>query len=111
MLQAKFYDENGNEIEELDLTAVDEKLERTKAVVTLAIVAAVNIANVCGFAFDAGPLLNVVGCIFSAVSIYWAWWKNQNVTSEAAQAQVLLDSLKGETKRAKHAAEPYDEAE
>lgn len=105
MQQVKFYDEHENELDELDITAVDDKFERAKAIVTLVIVAAINIANVCGYALDAGPLVNAVTSIISAISILYAWWKNQNVTVEAAQAQVLLDSLKIMNVKAKHAAQ------
>lgn len=105
MLQAKFYDEYDNEFDSLDLEAVDDKFERAKAIVTLVIVAVFNIANVCGYAFDAGPVVNAITSIISAISILYAWWKNQNVTVEAAQAQVLLDSLKIENGKAKHAAQ------
>lgn len=93
-----------NDFEELDITAVDSKLERAKAIVTIIIVAAVNIANVGGYAMDAEPIVNWVLSGLSAISIIYAWWKNQNVTEEASQAQVLLDFLKTEKKQAKHAA-------
>lgn len=95
------------EIEELeadyDLASADVKGERIKAIVTIVVVAAVNIANVFGYALDADAWINVVLSILAAGGIFWSWWKNQNVTSQAAQAQVLLDALKMEAKAAKHA--------
>ena len=78
-------------------------MERIKAIVTLVVVCGVNIANVMGYAVDADAWVNVALSILSAVSIIYAWWKNQNVTEQAAQAQVLLDALKLEAKAAKHA--------
>lgn len=87
-----------------DLAEADEKFERAKAVVTIVIVAVVNVANVLGYALDADVWLNAALSILSAASIIYAWWKNQNVTPEAAQAQVLLDILKQENKEAKHLA-------
>lgn len=92
------------DFEELDITAVDSKMERAKAIATIVIVAAVNIANVCGYAMDAEPIVNGVLSVLSAISIIYAWWKNQNVTEEASQAQVLLDFLKDEKQEAKKAA-------
>ena len=68
--------------------------ERIKAIVTIVITAAVNIANVCGYAFDADAWVNVALSICSAICIAWSWWKNQNVTVEAQQAQKYLDELK-----------------
>lgn len=74
--------------------------ERIKAIVTIIVTAAVNIANVCGYALDADAWLNVALSTASAICIFWSWWKNQNLTAEAIQAQAYLDDLK-----AKHAKE------
>mgnify|MGYP006988905555 CR=1 FL=1 len=87
------------DLEELDYEDLDPKIERIKAVATLAIVAIVNILNVYGFAVDADIWINLVGSVLSAVSIVYAWWKNQNVTESAVTAQGVLDALKS----AKHA--------
>lgn len=84
---------------QVDITAADERFERAKAIATLVIVCAVNVANVLGYAVDAEPWVNAATSVLSAAAIAYAWWKNQNVTAEAAQAQVLLDALKA----AKHA--------
>ena len=72
--------------------------ERAKAVITIVVTAAVNIANVYGYAVDAEPVVTTVLSVFSAVCILYAWWKNQNVTEEAQQAQAVLDHLKAEKK-------------
>lgn len=68
--------------------------ERTKAILTIIVTAVVNVANVCGFAFDADAWVSVVMSIASAITVLWSWWKNQNVTAEAQQAQRYLDELK-----------------
>lgn len=86
-----------------DLASADVSMERAKAIVTLIVVCAVNVANVLGYTMDADAWVNVALSILSAASIVYAWWKNQNITGEAAQAQVLLDALKMESKAAKHA--------
>ena len=85
------------------ISPADVKSERAKAIVTIVVVAIVNIANIFGYALDADAWINVVLSILSAVSIAWSWWKNQNVTEQAAQAQALLDALKDRAKLAKHA--------
>ena len=72
--------------------------ERTKAILTIVVTAAVNIANVFGYAQDADAWVNVVLSIASAVTILWSWWFNQNVTVEAQQAQLVLDELKAKRK-------------
>jgi len=71
--------------------------ERTKAIATIIVTAAVNVANVCGYALDADAWVNVVLSVLSAVSIAYSWWKNQNVTPEAQAAQLFLDQLKTES--------------
>ena len=78
---------------------LDPRIERIKAVATLVVVAVVNILNVYGYAVDAAPWLNLVGSIAAAASVLYCWWKNQNVTDEATEAQQLLNELKA----AKHA--------
>ena len=84
---------------EVDITTADIDFEKARAIATLVIVCFVNVANVLGYALDADTWVNAVLSIISAISIVYTWWKNQNVTPEAAQAQVLLDALK----KAKHA--------
>lgn len=68
--------------------------ERVKAIATIVVTAIVNVANVCGYALDAEAWVNVVLSVISAVCIAFAWWKNQNVTPEAIEAQKVLDRLK-----------------
>ena len=70
-------------------------LEQAKAIITIIVTAVVNVANVCGFAMDADAWVNVALSILSAVTILYSWWKNQNFTPEAQQAQRFLDELKG----------------
>ena len=73
-------------------------MERAKAIATIVVTAVVNIANVCGYAMDADTWINAVLSVLSAISIVWSWWKNQNVTFEAQQAQLVLNELKNEKK-------------
>jgi hypothetical protein len=68
--------------------------ESIKAIVALVVTAAVNVANVCGFALDYGMLYNTVLSIASVVCVGYVWWKNQNVTAAAQQAQEYLKELK-----------------
>ena len=77
--------------------------ERIKAIITIVVTAAVNIANVCGYALDLDPILNGVLSVFSFACIVYAWWKNQNVTEEAIIAQGYLDELKAARKDGKDA--------
>lgn len=74
--------------------------ERVKAILTIIVTAAVNIANILGYALDMDAILNCVLTIFSFVCIIWSWWFNQNVTEEAQAAQIYLNQLKAARKAA-----------
>ena len=75
---------------------IDIKTERIRAIVVIVVTAIVNIANIYGFAADADTVVNVVMSILSAVTIVYAWWKNNNITKEAVAAQGFLNNLKKE---------------
>ena len=72
--------------------------ERIKAIITIVVTAAVNVANVLGYAWDLDPILNAVLSVFAFICIVYSWWKNQNVTEEAQAAQLVLNKLKNERK-------------
>lgn len=69
--------------------------ERVKAIISTLAVLVVQILALLGIKVEENSFVNAVAVIVSvAVSIY-ACWKNHNFTDEAAQAQKLLDDLKG----------------
>lgn len=55
----------------------------------------VTILTICGISADADIILTVAGSILSIVTFVWSWWKNNNITLAAQQAQKVLDDLKG----------------
>lgn len=69
--------------------------ETLQAFIRLIATLVVSVGTAIGWAMDMDL---VVGIIASAVSIFMAvrflWWKNNNVTPEAQEAQVVLDELK-----------------
>lgn len=73
---------------------MNTKTERIKAIVTIVITAAVNIANVYGYAIDAEPLITGALSILSVITIIYSWWKNQNLTDAAVEGQAVIDALK-----------------
>lgn len=75
--------------------------EKVKAIITIVVTAAVNVANVCGWALDADTWVTAALSVASVICIIYSWWKNQNVTSEAQQAQLVLNQLKTERKAIK----------
>lgn len=77
--------------------------EKVKAIVTIIVTAAVNVANVCGYALDADTWVNAALSIASIICIIISWWRNNNVTPEAQEAQKVLNLLKTERKAQKDA--------
>lgn len=45
--------------------------------------------------FSEEEIYEGLSALASAVVVVWVWWKNNNVTKEAQQAQKELDKLKG----------------
>lgn len=98
---------NGETEIDLDVSEADVKGERAKAIITIVLTAVFNIANLYGYAIDAGAAIEAVLTFISFVLIIWSWWKNQNVTVEAATSQKFLKYLKAsgkENANGEHAA-------
>lgn len=66
------------------------------AVVRLAAALAAALGAMLGFAVDADALLNGGLAAASAAVMAWAWWKNNNVTLAAQEAQKVLDAIKAD---------------
>ena len=73
---------------------------RVEAIVRL-IVALVPAINIVLVYFGKSPLpfsqdeVNIgLSMVIQVLAVIWAWWKNNNMTPEAQQAQKLLDELK-----------------
>lgn len=94
--------DNIKEIINIDNANVNE--ERIRAAIVLIVTASVNVANLFGYALDAEVWVNAALTILSFITIIYTWWKNQNITLEAMQAQLLLNALKEESRVAKHAS-------
>ena len=75
--------------------------ETVKAILTIVVTAAVNVANILGYALDADAVVNAVLTVFSFACIVISWWFNQNVTEQAQAAQIVLNKLKNEKKAVK----------
>lgn len=75
--------------------------ERIKAIITIVVTAAVNIANIYGYAVDADTAVTTALTVFSFVCIVYSWWKNQNVTFAAQQGQLVVNRIKNEQKALK----------
>lgn len=54
----------------------------------------VTVLTIFGISADADIIITVVGGILSIITFLWSWWKNNNITLAAQQAQKVLDDLK-----------------
>lgn len=68
--------------------------EKKKAVISAAIILAVNVAALFGVQLDADLVHKVVFGVISIATTIYGVWKNHNFTTEAAKAQAYLDMLK-----------------
>lgn len=75
--------------------------ERTKAIISAAVVIIVNVAAIYGISLDQGMLVNALCAIADLVAMLWAIWKNHNFTFAAAQGQMVVDKIKAEQKALK----------
>lgn len=64
------------------------------ALCRLAVAIAANVCAAAGWAFDTELWMNLALSAASLVVLGYVWWKNQNVTEAAQEAQRTLDYLK-----------------
>lgn len=53
-------------------------------------------AAMAGFALEADALFTGITLVLAIVAYIWSWWKNNNVTDAAKEAQELLEFIKGD---------------
>lgn len=68
--------------------------ERLMAFVRLIVPLIVGAAAMFDWAVDADLMMNIAMSVLALVSFVWTWWKNNNVTEAAQEAQKLLDEIK-----------------
>ena len=56
-------------------------------------------AAMFGFAMDAELAYSIVSVALFAVATVWGWWKNNNVTAAASEAQDFVKIIKANTPR------------
>lgn len=75
---------------------MDFTTERVTAIARLLVTLAAMVAGGVGIALDADALYTVSACALALVASAYSWWKNNNLTEAAAQAQAYLDTIKKE---------------
>lgn len=73
----------------------DFTTERVSAIARLLVTLASMVAGGLGIALDADALYTVLACALALAAAVWSWWKNNNLTEAATQAQAYLDTIKG----------------
>lgn len=74
--------------------------EKAKALTRLVVILVLAVNGLLA-GIGASPISNeavyqVISDLVTILASVWAWWKNNNVTPEAAEAQGFLDGLKNE---------------
>ena len=69
------------------------------AFIRLACMFVTSIATMAGIALDASVLYICVSSAATMIAFIWGWWKNNNVTTAATEAQEFLDMLKANSIR------------
>lgn len=75
-------------------TSVQFNAESIIAVVRFVLPLAMGVASTFGWTIDADLWLNITLSFIAVVLFAWTWWKNNNVTEAAQEAQKLLDEIK-----------------
>lgn len=68
--------------------------QRVGAVIRLAVMLVAAVAGGFGLTVDADSLLTIASCAVALVAGVYSWWKNNNLTQAAQQAQEYLDAIK-----------------
>lgn len=69
--------------------------ETVAAVARLAVALIVTLGAMFGVQIDGDAIENAVLAVASVAVLAWVWWRNNNVTQAAQEAQRVLDGIKG----------------
>lgn len=75
--------------------ASDWTAERISAIARLVVLLASAVAGGFGLTLDPDSLGTIAACAVALVAGVYSWWRNNNVTEAATEAQHYLDSIKG----------------
>lgn len=74
---------------------MDFGTDRIVAIVRLLVMLACSVAGGFGLVVDPDSLGTIAACGVALAAGVWSWWRNNNVTMAAQEAQRYLDSIKG----------------
>lgn len=64
------------------------------AIIRLIVTAIGMIATTFSWTIDTNLIFNILVSVAAGVLLIWTWWKNNNVTEAAQQAQEMLNEIK-----------------
>lgn len=70
------------------------KKEAAIAIIRGVVPVVVMFLTMFGISADADVIITAVGAAIALVTFVWSWWKNNNITQAAQQAQTFLNELK-----------------
>lgn len=73
----------------------DFSRERVVAIIRLLVMLASAVAGGFGLTLDPDSLGTIAACAVALVAGVYSWWRNNNVTKAAQDAQAYLDAIKG----------------
>lgn len=79
----------------------DFNRERIVAIVRLLVMLASAVAGGFGLTLDPDSLGTIAACAVALVAGVYAWWRNNNLTKAAQDAQAYLDAVKATYKEDK----------
>lgn len=68
--------------------------DRVVAIVRLVVMLAAAVAGGLGLTVDPDSIATIAACAVALVAGVWSWWKNNDVTKAAQEAQAYLDGIK-----------------
>lgn len=72
----------------------ESKKQTIYAFIRLAVMLVTAGLAIFGVTVDSDALFTIVMCVVAVVAAVLSWWKNNNVTNAATEAQKVLDELK-----------------
>lgn len=69
---------------------------------------AAGVASTFGWAFDAELWLNILLSFIAVVLFGYSWWKNNNITAAAQEAQIVLNQIKVNEKEYEYIPDPEE---
>lgn len=72
----------------------ESKKQTIFAFIRLAVMLVTAGLAIFGVTVDSDALFTIVMCVVAVVAAVLSWWKNNNVTNAATEAQKVLDELK-----------------